>query len=78
MKELRSFLGLVGYYRKFILNFLDVSAPLTDLTRKCSPKFLNLKEVHLEAFGKLKNIMINPPILKLPHVGSSLFYKVMS
>ena len=68
-KELRSFLGLVGYYRKFIPNFSDVSAPLTDLTRKGSPNFLNLKEVHLEAFVKLKNTLINPPILKLPDAG---------
>ncbi|WAR29015.1 POL-like protein [Mya arenaria] len=40
-KEVRSFLGLVGYYRNFIPHFSTVSAPLSDATRKGSPnKFI--------------------------------------
>ena len=32
--EIRSFLGLVGYYRRFIKNFSRLAAPMTRLTRK--------------------------------------------
>ncbi len=36
-KEVRQFLGLVGYYRRFILNYSDLTSPLTDLTKKEVP-----------------------------------------
>ena len=34
LKELRSFLGLAGYYRRFIQDFASIAAPLTNMTRK--------------------------------------------
>ena len=37
-KDVRSFLGLCGYYRKFVPNFSTVAAPLSELTRKNRPK----------------------------------------
>ena len=66
-KELRSFLGLGGYYRKFIPHFSDLCQPLTDLTRKGRPNTLVLHDLHLEAFSQLRRVLINPPILKLPN-----------
>lgn len=36
-KQVRSFLGLVDFYRKFIPNFVCIALPLTDLTQKGQP-----------------------------------------
>ena len=36
--EVQSFLGVTGYYRKFISGYADIAAPLTDLTRRSAPR----------------------------------------
>ena len=36
-RDVRAFLGITGYYRKFIANYATVAAPLTDLTKKNFP-----------------------------------------
>ena len=58
------FLGLVGYYRKFIKNFAKIVKPLTMLTRM-DVKF-EWKERHQNAFMKLKEAIIQAPILWYP------------
>ncbi|KAF5786109.1 putative nucleotidyltransferase, Ribonuclease H [Helianthus annuus] len=62
--EIRSFLGLAGYYRRFIENFSRIAAPLTLLTRKNSKFDWGPKQQ--ESFDILKQKMSNAPVLTLP------------
>ena len=63
-KQVRTFLGPVGYYRKFIKNFAKIAKPLTMLTQM-DVKF-EWKEIHQDAFTKLKEAIIQAPILRYP------------
>ena len=62
--EIRSFLGLAGYYRRFIQGFSSIATPLTALTHKGATYAWN--EKHKEAFEKLKKRLCEAPILSLP------------
>ena len=62
--QIRQFLGLAGYYRRFIENFSIIAKPLTMLTHK-DKKFKWLKE-HEAAFQMLKEKLTTAPILSLP------------
>ena len=65
-KEIRSFLGLVGYYRRFIPNFSAIAAPLSDLTKGGKPNRLVWGEAQERAFCTLKRRLATAPILRLP------------
>ena len=67
-KALRSFLGLCGYYRKFIPHYSTIAACLTDLTKKAQPNKLIWTEQHETAFRCLKSRISSKPILLLPDV----------
>jgi hypothetical protein len=67
-KQLRSFLGLCGFYRTFVPNFSHLALPLTDLTRKGCPTKLVWENAHELAFQSLKAALVNFPILKLPNL----------
>ncbi|KAJ9546759.1 hypothetical protein OSB04_019302 [Centaurea solstitialis] len=62
--EVRSFLGLAGYYRRFIRDFSKVAVPLTSLTHK-DVKFV-WSEAQEDAFQTLKDYLTRVPILALP------------
>ena len=64
VKGIRSFLGHVGFYRRFIRNFYGVSKPLTNLLQKGVG--FNFDDNCLEAFNKLKYALSNAPIIKPP------------
>ncbi|KAD5960529.1 hypothetical protein E3N88_12001 [Mikania micrantha] len=62
--EIRSFLGLFGYYRRFILNFSRIVVPLTSLTQK--DKAYEWGPKQQEAFQTLKQKLCDAPVLTLP------------
>ena len=64
-KQVRAFLGLVGYYRKFIKGFAKITKPLTLLTRQ-QVKF-EWTPVHHTTFLHLKEAIVQAPILHYPN-----------
>lgn len=65
-RQVRAFLGLTSYYREFIPNYAEISAPLTELTRKGESNIVQWTAAHEEAFRKLKQCISSPPVLRLP------------
>lgn len=64
--QLRSFLGLAGWYRRFVPHFATRAAPLTDLTQRSVPNQLPWDEKHEHAFQDLKEALCNDPVLQSP------------
>ena len=69
-KEVRTFLGITGYYRRFIENYSSIAAPLTDLTKKDTPHRIKWSQECDNAFKKLKGVLCSEPVLKSPNFGS--------
>jgi len=66
VKQVRSFLGLSGFYRKFIKDYAKIASPLTDSTKSAgSSKFVWTKECQ-EAFDTLKKALTTYPTLAYP------------
>ena len=72
-KQVRAFLGLTGYYPKFIPRFSSIAAPLTDLTRKNSPNRVVWTDDCDRAFKKLKEGLCAAPILYSPNFEKQFF-----
>ena len=65
IRELRSFLGHVGFYRRFIQDFAKVSKPLTSLL--CKEKDFIIDEEGKHAFMQLKRSLVEVTILQSPN-----------
>ena len=71
VSEVRSFLGLAGYYRKFVEGFSRIAAPLTKLTRK-DAKY-DWADAYWQSFEKLKGRLTSDLVLALPNGRDGFF-----
>ena len=62
--QVRSFLGLAGFYRRFVRDFSTIAAPLNELTKKDVPFLWGTAQE--EAFTVLKDKLTHAPLLQLP------------
>lgn len=65
-RRLRSFLGLVGWYRRLIPDFSSRAAALTDMTRKSSPVKVKWTQESENAFNDLRDCLCQEPVLQCP------------
>ncbi len=75
-KEVRSFLGLVGWYRRFIPDFANIATPLTDLLTKTGKDPVAWTGACEEAFNTLKERMCTDPVLQSPNFDQRFLVQV--
>ena len=64
LKQLRAFLGLTGYYRRFVKDYARIASPLYGLTQKGVPFIWS--QAADDAFTKLRDALVQPPVLGYP------------
>ncbi|GFO05853.1 Pol polyprotein [Plakobranchus ocellatus] len=74
-REVRAFLGLVGYYKEFVSNLAAVSAPLSDLVRKGQPNIVNMGDSQERVYNSLKIAVTSKSALQLPDVNKRFVLK---
>ncbi len=75
-KEVRSFLGLVGWYRRFVPNFASIAAPLTNLLSKMVTNPIPWTDDCETAFNSLKEKMCSSPVLQSPDFSQRFLVQV--
>jgi hypothetical protein len=65
VSHIRQFLGLSGYYRKFIKNYASIAKPMSDLTKKTTEAFAWNSQAN-DAFSQLKLKLTSAPVLAIP------------
>lgn len=69
-KQIKSFLGLIGYYRKFIRDFAEITKPMTKCLKKNA--IINIHDPdYKESFQLCKEVLTNDPILQYPDFSKS-------
>ena len=64
VKDVRSFLCLANFYRRFVPKFADIAVPLTALTADKAE--FTWENIHYQAFEKLKEVLASPTIITYP------------
>ena len=65
-KEVQAFLGMTGYYRRFIRDFAQMAEPLTNLTKKELPETIEWSVAAETAFEKLKTTLTSSTVMRNP------------
>ena len=74
-KQIKSFLGLTGYYRKFVPGYSDVALPLTNALKKGQPNLIEWNQEKREAFEKLKSVLVSKPVCVLPDFDKDFYLR---
>ncbi|GFU43800.1 retrovirus-related Pol polyprotein from transposon 17.6 [Trichonephila clavipes] len=69
VKQVQSFLGLTGYFLKFIPAYSEIAKPLSDLTRKDNP--FMFKQPQMEEYEKFKKLLTESPVLSIFQQGKN-------
>ena len=72
-KQVRSLLGLLSFYRRYIPQFSDLTTPISDLTKNPKIRSISWTPVCEEALRKIKQIFSMSPVLRLPKL-DQMFY----
>ena len=75
-KQVRSFLGLEGFYRAFIPNFSQIAAPLMDLTKKGKANKVRWGDPQQNASDALKKALVMQPILRMADLSQPFILQV--
>ena len=71
LHQVRSFLGLVGFYRRFVKDFSTIASPLHAFSKKNAPFVWGPSQD--TAFNELKNLLTHAPVLALPDSDTNLY-----
>lgn len=74
-KQVKSLLGLVGYYRRYVPGFSSITAPLSDLTRAGGSKQITWTEECERSLRVIQNILAKFPILLLPDLSKEFLVR---
>ena len=66
VRDVRSFIGLAGFYRRFVRDFSKIAQPLTDLTQLADGKWFSWGREQQAAFDELKRALTSAPVLAHP------------
>jgi hypothetical protein len=69
LTQLRSFIGLAGFYQRFVRDFSTIAAPLNDLTKKGVSCYWGAAQEH--SFHTLIDKLTHAPLLQLPNFGNT-------
>ncbi|KAK7092366.1 hypothetical protein V1264_008119 [Littorina saxatilis] len=65
-KEVRRFLGMLGFYRRYVPHFSEIALPLTNLTKGKKFEAIEWTPACQEAFERLKETLVSQPVVRLP------------